>query len=295
MERLLKKQALDPSVSKGGFRDDVDCLFDVLKEAYGLYDHFGEEAFLNARRRIMEELEPFEFSEAVSGVKRVFSEFIRDGHFQIGPGESSTVPDFAVRETVWHGIPMIQCRKFWYDSPAEQLELERFASGHAKYRNADPLILDLRDNSGGSDLYIWDFVKGLFGTEPDYPCLYRQRYSPLFQAATGTGKQGIESWESDGVRIASPKRIYVLVNENTASSAESAVAYLRTCENTRIVGTHTAGCFTCGNCITVYLPNSHLPVYFGTGMVLYEKTRNIDAEGGFQADISMEAFHQMIR
>ena len=46
--------------------------------------------------------------------------------------------------------------------------------------------------------------------------------------------------------------------------------------------------------MTIYLPHTHLPVHFGTGMVLYEKTRNIDAEGGFQADLSDEDFLRMI-
>lgn len=294
MERLLTKQELGRNVSAAEFRDDMECLFSVLEEAYGLYDYFGAEAFRKAKRRILEAPEPYEFDKAVSSVKRVFSDFIRDGHFRIGPGAGGDSADFAVRETEYHGIPMIRCRKFWYDSPAEQVELERFAASYARYRNDTPLILDLRDNPGGSDVYIWEFLTGLFGKEPDYPCLYIQRYSPLFQAATGTQKKGIESWESEGVRIPSPKRIFVLVNEKTASSAESAVAYLKTCVNTVIVGTHTAGCFTCGNCITVYLPNSHLPVYFGTGMVLYEKTRNIDAEGGFGGDISFEEFHRMV-
>lgn len=295
MERLLTKQALDRDVSKNEFLDDMDCLFAVLEEAYGLYDHFGAEAFGRAKRRIMEGLDPYEFDKAVLSVKRVFSEFIRDGHFRIGPGAGGgDEADHAVRETDYYGIPMIRCRKFWYDSPAERAELERFASSYARYQNDAPLILDLRDNPGGSDVYIWEFLTGLFGAEPDYSCLYIQRYSPLFQAATGTQKLGIEAWESEGVRITSAKKIYVLVNEKTASSAESAVAYLKTCPNTVIVGTHTAGCFTCGNCITVYLPKSHLPVYFGTGMVLYEKTRNIDAEGGFWGDISFEEFHRMV-
>lgn len=295
MERLLTKQELNRNVSEAQFRDDVDWLFAVLEEAYGLYDHFGAEAFRQAKHRILEELEPYKFDRAVSCVKRVFSEFILDGHFQIGPGAGGDdEADYAVRETEYRGIPVIRCRKFWYDSPVEQAELERFASSYARYRNDAPLILDLRDNPGGSDVYIWDFLTGLLGAEPDYPCLYIQRYSPLFQTVTGTQKLGIESWESEGVQITSPKRIWVLINEKTASSAESAVAYLKTCANTVIVGTHTAGCFTCGNCITVYLPNSHLPVYFGTGMVLYEKSRNIDAEGGFQADISFEEFHRMV-
>ena len=103
-----------------------------------------------------------------------------------------------------------------------------------------------------------------------------------------------ETWESDGEPIVTQKQIYILINERTASSAESTVAYLKTVSKAVIVGTPTAGCFTCGNCITVYLPNSHLPVYFGTGMVLYEKSRNIDAEGGFQADMRLEEFRRTI-
>lgn len=43
-----------------------------------------------------------------------------------------------------------------------------------------------------------------------------------------------------------------------------------------------------------YLPHSHLPVYFETGMVLYEKARTIDAEGGFYADISCEEFQRLV-
>ena len=297
MEQLLIKRELNPQVTREAFLEDVNSLFELLKSAYGLYDYFGDEAFLTARQTVIDKLEqdPFTFQAAVIHLTKVFSGFIKDGHFRIGLGEdANTEPDFAVRESVYHGIPMIQCRKFYYDSPAEQMELEQFSASFSKYRNSDPLILDLRDNSGGSDIYIWDFLTGLFGAEPEYPCLFVQRYSPLFQAATGVQKQGIESWESDGVRINCGKQIYVMINENTASSAESAIAYLKTSEHTTVVGTHSAGCFTSGNCITVYLPNSHIPVYFGTGMVLYEKARNIDAEGGFQADMSFEAFHDMI-
>ena len=189
---------------------------------------------------------------------------------------------------------MIQCRKFWFDTPEEEQELQQFSKSYSRYRNDAPLIIDLRNNSGGSDLYIWDFITGLFGAEPDYPCKFVQNYSELFCEFAGIDKHGIQLAESEGVRIRSRKPIYVLINENTASSAESAVAYFKTIENVMIVGNHTAGCFTCGNCMTVYLPFSHLPVYFGTGMVLYKKTRNIDGEGGFRGEMTYEEFLEII-
>lgn len=297
MNKLLIKQPMDPNVSENEFLQDIDCLFDVLKSAYGLYGYFGHERFLAAKSEVIRKIlsKPFEFEKAVSVLKDALSAFIRDGHFRIGAANgSSDSPGYAVRHTELRGIDMVRCRKFWFDTPEEERELLEFSKSFVRYQNSAPLILDLRDNPGGSDVYIWDFITGLFGTEPDYPCRFVQNDSALFCAFAGIDKQGIRVSESDGVRIRNRKPVFVLINENTASSAESAVAYFRTVEHAVLVGTHTAGCFTCGNCMTVYLPHSHLPVYFGTGMVLYEKTRNIDAEGGFRGDMTYEDFLKII-
>ena len=293
MNPLLNRAELNYNVSREAFLTDIDCLFDVLQKAYGLYEYFGHEAFLKAKSEIADKLDndAFAVEESVSILTEAFASFIKDGHFRIGPGEAAiNDPGFAVRHTTLHGVPMIQCRKFYYDTPEEEQELVSFSESYPMYRNTDPLIIDLRDNPGGSDIYIWNFIKGLYGVEPDYPCIFVQKYSELIRQASGTDKQGTVTYESEGVIIKSQKPVYLWVNENTASSAESAVAYFKTAENVTIVGTHTAGCFSCGNCVTIYLPNTHLPVYFGTGMVLYEKTRNIDAEGGFITDLSDDAF-----
>ena len=297
MNKLLIKQDINFQISKEEFLEDVDCLFEVLQTSYGLYEYFVHNHVMEARATVTHRLDevPFEARNAVSILKSEFALFIKDGHFRIGPRERQTASsDFAVRYLSYHGIPMIQCRKFYFDSPAEENELEQFSSNYALFQNDEPLIIDVRDNPGGSDIYIWNFIKGLYGAEPDYSCRFVQKYSELFREAAQVDKNGIKVVESDGIVIKSSKPVYVLINENTASSAESVVAYFKTIENAVIVGTHTAGCFSCGNCMTIYLPNSHLPVYFGTGMVLYEKTRNIDAEGGFQADISYEEFLRII-
>jgi len=297
MNPLLQKQEINYRVSREEFLSDMDSLFDVLRDAYGLYEYFGHDAFAAAKAKIVKGVNEgaFDAKRAISFTPAVFTSFIKDGHFRIGPGnETSLDPGFAARHLDFHGIPMIQCRKFWADTPEEAEELERFSESYPMYRNDDPLIIDLRDNTGGSDIYIWNFLKGLYSVEPDYPCIFVQKNSELFQHASGTDKEGIVTHESDGVRIRSRKPIYLWVNENTASAAESAVAYFKTAENVTIVGTHTAGCFTCGNCMTLYLPHTHLPVYFGTGMVLYEKYRNIDAESGFQAELNSEDFLKMI-
>ncbi len=298
IDQLLTEQPIDPNISVEAFREDVDCLLEVLRDCYGGYDHFGPERFEAARDAVIRELEKgFDFHSAVENLKAHFYAVVKDGHFSIGSTESeSSVSDYAVRPGVWNGIPVINCKRFWYENETDKEELEAFVESAARYRNEEPLILDLRDNPGGSDVYIYGFIKRLFGVEPCYPCRFVQWYSPLFReylsregiAARYAGD--VEITEDEAVPIQSRKPIYVLVNEGTCSSGESAVAYLKTVSSAVIVGTHTGGAFSFGNCVRVWLPNSHLPVYFGTGMVLYEKTRNIDAEGGFRADISMEEF-----
>lgn len=297
MNELLIKKDINLKISKEEFLEDIDCLFEVLQTSYGLYEYFGHERFVEARNTAIHRLDeaPFEVNNAVSILKYEFALFIKDGHFRIGPSETETVScDFAVRYLSYHGIPMIQCRKFYFDSPAEEKELEQFSSIYALFQNNEPLIIDVRGNPGGSDIYIWNFIKGLYGAEPDYSYRFVQKYSELFREAAQVDKNGIEVVESDGIFVKSSKPVYIWINENTASSAESVIAYFKTVEKAVIVGTHSAGCFSCGNCMTIYLPNSHLPIYFGTGMVLYEKTRNIDAEGGFKADISDEEFLRII-
>lgn len=302
MDALLKKQEIDLHISRAQLLEDVDSLFEILESSYGLYEYYGAERFRAAKTEICRAImaEEFVMDDAANAMMRVFSAFLRDGHFRIGEEEKTeTVSDYAVRHTVLHGIPMIVCRKFWYDSQAEREQLEHFAQSHPLYRDADTLIIDVRDNPGGSDVYIWDFIKGLYGTEPDYSCRYVQKNSALFRKYAAqwdlSDRADVEVTVCDGVRIPSRRKIFVLMNEGTASSGESAIAYLKTIENTVVAGDHSAGCFTCGNCMTVYLPHSHLPVYFGTGMVLYDKTRNIDAEGGFRGDISYETFLEMIK
>ena len=302
IDQLLTEQSVNPDVSLEEFWEDLECLMEILRECYGGYEYFGAANFVTARDTVASEIRTdFDFHRAAESVKRHFGTVARDGHFCVGSekGESAQ-SDYAVRFEEWNGIPVIDCKRFWYENEAEKEELEAFVKSAAGYRNEEPLILDLRDNPGGSDVYIYDFIKGLFGVEPCYSCRFIQRYSPLFreylkrQGIPGRYDGAVEITEDDLVPINSRKPVYVLVNEKTCSSGESAVAYLKTVSSAVIVGERTGGAFSFGNCVRVWLPNSHLPVYFGTGMVLYEKTRNIDAEGGFRGEISMEEFEKRL-
>lgn len=305
MNRLLIKQPLNKNVSKEECIEDLICLFQNMKELYGMYDYFGadkfETAYENTIRYLNNETH-FDFQKTIHFLKNELS-FIKDGHFFIGENEGThSKYDYAIRYSYYKGIPLINCKKFYYDNEIEKQQLEDFSKKGPEYKNDEPLILDFRGNEGGSTDYIYYFLLGLLGVEDiGYSCKYVQRCSELF--LDWLEKVNCEWRPNEKETISeeyissfsNTKKIYVLIDELTASAAEEGIAFFKNIENAIIVGEHSAGCGSCGNCIDFYLPNSHLKVFFGTGLVLYDGTINIDAEGGFKGDISYEEFEMLFR
>ncbi|MDE7106132.1 MAG: hypothetical protein K2O22_03110, partial [Anaeroplasmataceae bacterium] len=300
---LLTSGKEQVNISKEEFLEDMDVLFSELKKSYSGYEYFKEEAFLNAKKLIQDRVnERYIYSDAYAFTKSTLLSFIKDGHFSFGCEEIKSKKDYpyAYQRGTLFGLDYLDVKKFYYDTPEEKEQLDDFVFQAIELRNKDSFIIDLRDNRGGSDQYIYDFIELLFGVSPDYSMKVIQKYSDTFIAylkrerldAQFDFDGDIETYDSDGATIQNDKKIYILFNENTASSGESALACFKTIENTILVGNHSRGCFSFGNCITIYLPHSKIPVYFGTGMVLYEKTINIDEEGGFKGDISYLDFEK---
>ncbi|MDE6655802.1 MAG: hypothetical protein K2J85_02290, partial [Anaeroplasmataceae bacterium] len=282
MLEILKSGKEQINITREEFIEDIEVLFLELKKSYAGYEYFKEETFLNAKEKILAEVnKKYEYQEAKEFTRHILLEFIKDGHFCFGIEESKANKDYsyAYQRSTLFGLDYLDVKKFYYDSSEEKEELDDFVFQAIELRNKDSFILDLRDNRGGSDQYIYDFIELLFGVTPDYPLKTIQKYSDTFISYLKEEKidtifeyeDEIEFDESEGEIIKTNKKIYVLFNENTASSAESALACFKSIENTMLVGDHSKGCFSFGNCITIYLPHSKIPVYFGTGMVLYDK------------------------
>ena len=72
---------------------------------------------------------------------------------------------------------------------------------------------------------------------------------------------------------------FLLTDAATASAGEDVLIDLHTAENTLVVGVNTGGCFLVPGNFTYYLPNSGLPVFFGTGLGFYETMENRDVVG----------------
>lgn len=303
MENVFCKESINKLISKEEFIDDVYFFFECLKTTYGMYDYYGDSKFNEIKEELVNKIKlNYSFDRALSLLSNAFS-FIKDGHFRVGFQTPKKLPvfNYSIKYDNINGINLIDCKKFYYDNDAEKFQLEEFVKSAFKYKNNDSLIFDLRYNGGGSTEYIYEFLIQMFDLkEIGYNLKYMQKYSELFKAYLQN--ENID-WIPDNPNeyideksplIPNKKKIYVLINEYTASAAEEAIAYFKNIENTIIVGNHSKGAFSCGNCIEIYLPKSHIPIYFGTGIVLYDGYVNIDEEGGFSADISYEEFTKYI-
>ena len=173
MKTILKKRERNVNASKEEFCSDIEVLFEELKNSYGGYDYFGEEAFLNAKHAILKKAnEAYDFEKLESFMMEEFSKFVKDGHFSIN-GKNVFISerkkiytdenksyDYAVKTYEVEGIPVFDIKKFWYDNEEEQAQLDAFAKSGANYKDVPCLIFDLRQNRGGSDTYLWDFMVG---------------------------------------------------------------------------------------------------------------------------------------
>ena len=298
MKELIIKKEKNITATKEEFIADLDILFDELKNSYGGYEYFGEERFLLAKENVRKQMENgYSFEHAISVLRDEFTAFIYDGHFTVDDvplhhrdRKRPQTFDYAVKVQEIEGIPVFDIKRFYYDMEEEKLQLENFAKSGAEYKNCPYLIFDLRMNGGGSDTYLWEFLEGLTGEQTEAPIDFLQKNSDTFVEYVKEQygmeiEPGIETYQSEGKMISCGQKIYVLIDRYVSSSGESAIANLKAIEGTVVLGENSGGYYFSGNCIDIYLPNTGLSLYYGTGRVLYNGTQNIDELGGFAPDI----------
>ena len=298
MKELITKKDKNIMATKSEFIADLDILFDELKNSYGGYEYFGEERFLLAKENVLKQIEnEYSFENAVSALREEFTAFIYDGHFTVDEVPlhhrdriRPKVYDYAVKVQETEGIPVFDIKRFYYDTEEEKLQLENFAKSGADYKSCPYLIFDLRMNGGGSDTYLWEFLEGLTGEQPEAPIDFLQKNSDTFVEYVKEQydmeiEPGMETYQSEGKMISCGQKIYVLIDRYVSSSGESAIANLKAIEGTVVLGENSGGRYFSGNCIDIFLPNTGLSLYYGTGRVLYNGTQNIDELGGFAPDI----------
>lgn len=221
-------------------------------------------------------------------------------------------PEFKQGEQLFNeyledNIPLIRVSGM-YNKSEEDISMNSFVNSGNKYKDNELLIIDLRSNTGGSNIWQETWFENYTGLKPNSPktatCRWSKTYykkveswmeylgdtepyKTYFDNATKLVKDGYGKWENmnkSGKWVSNDNLIFVIIDQFVGSAAEEFVASLRTLENVVFIGTPTAGIYFIGDPSYYYLPKSNIPVFMGVTFSLDSKGKNIDGNG-FEPDL----------
>lgn len=165
-------------------------------------------------------------------------------------------------------------------------KLDAFAATGASYLKVPQLVVDIRGNLGGNDSYAYTWLKNYSFITPESKRMFANKQSNLhyaFLEQQDTDSTG--SWELAGIMNEvlwrKDKYLFVLIDNNTASSGETFARLLSLGNHAILVGCNTMGCSTFANNASYYLPNSGIVLYFGTSLCFNDTFENTEGIGIF--------------
>lgn len=183
-------------------------------------------------------------------------------------------------------IPIIRITKMGFDQGTQGENAKKFLDYATNYKDEKIVVVDLRINYGGNGIlpqkwmmnYTSQFVPTNFSSLKyltieqinKYNKPSNINYQPIDELINIYGFEQISDsyskilWHKDEF-ISNDNLLIVLVNKETYSAGEMFVDIAHNLENTIIVGTNTAGGLIGDNYGFISLPNSKIPVNFGTG------------------------------
>ena len=187
------------------------------------------------------------------------------------------------------GVYYVSERSFESDLPKNKYE--EFVNSAKELKKADVIICDLRSNGGGSQDYLDKWFSSFTGISnclellPEYFVGRSSKLAKAFDIDMYGNSRGFEKpYVSYGKTIKDTIPMIVLVDNNNGSCGEQAMNYLKTLENTIVVGCNTGGYQLGGNTISLSLPKTQLSVQISTKMSFIGKIENVDGIG-YKPDI----------
>ncbi|MBR2409355.1 MAG: hypothetical protein IKB07_10435 [Lachnospiraceae bacterium] len=178
-----------------------------------------------------------------------------------------------------------------YSFGGSDKKMNEFAATGTSYKEEPLFVLDLRGNLGGNDGYAHTWIKNFCGKDVIEKELWSAKITTSYTVANGgfvNANGGVwRTSESDGTLWETDNLIFVLIDNNTASSGESFTNMLTLGKRVILVGTNTMGCLNFGNANKLYLPNSGIMLRLGANCSFYQsldKTEGI----GYSPDLWVE-------
>ncbi len=184
-------------------------------------------------------------------------------------------------------LPVLQ--NYSFDGDHEKMN--KFVATGTSYKEKPLFVLDLRGNLGGNDGYAHSWIKNFCGKDVTEKELWSKKVSTFYTVVYGgfvNSSGGVwHSSQSDGTLWETDNLIFVLIDDNTASSGESFTNMLTLGKRVVLVGTNTKGGLNFGNANHLYLPNSGIDLRFGTNCCFYQSLEQTEGIG-YSPDLWVE-------
>ena len=216
----------------------------------------------------------------------------------------------AFEQKMVEGIPVLTLKKF--SDKENENTLKYFSESGLELKNEKVFIIDLRGNSGGSDIWCELWFENYTDATPKTGIIGARRYSKLYlqiqkadkdiklepflerynmpklnekvkefyeTSTQSLSNKEYDTWEFDPVNakwINNENIIFVLIDKGVASAGESFIEQLSTLNNVVLVGSNTLGCSEIGDDKGMFLPNSNLWLYFGVWLNIGKNIESID-------------------
>lgn len=178
----------------------------------------------------------------------------------------------------------------YLDMHSNNGDVNDFLKTAKEAKNYKAVIFDLRHTLGWEHWQLLEWIEMFTGEEPSVTGCIMARDNALRTLFNFDGKPAAIGYENcritymNGRETANDIPLIILIDKSCGSSVEEAYMYLKTVDNSVVIGCNTSGCALGGSVQTYYLPHSGVQFAIGGFMEFQGEVKNIDGIG-YEPDV----------